>query len=160
MGLANGNYFLNTSVAGITSNGIELDGAHNGVGGSATNNSGQEVDEFWRLFGDVNGDRTVNAQDSKVFASAYGSNNSESNYVWYLDVDMDGNINTTDYNAFKADFGVTLKAVISMVNAGARHVPGSGLPNKFGPSGRVAEVISDDGGFPGFRGQYATRIRI
>ncbi len=83
--LNDGNFFLDTVVAEITNNGIALDGAHDGVGGSITSGSnapygGQgkyEVDEFWRLFGDVNGARNVDALDTYQYSQTEGSTSAD-----------------------------------------------------------------------------------
>jgi hypothetical protein len=80
-GLNNGNYFLDTKVSDITFSGVALDGAHNGMGGSATPGNtapygGQgtfEVDEFWRLFGDVSGTRSVDGIDLTYLRNANDS---------------------------------------------------------------------------------------
>ena len=76
-GLVDGNYFLDTVVGDITNNGVKLDGAHNGIPGSTTTGSGNlngngvnEVDEFWRLFGDLQGNRNVDAIDAHYFGAA------------------------------------------------------------------------------------------
>jgi len=78
--LTDGNFFLNTVVAAITNNGVALDGSHNGVGGSTTVGSGNlngngvnQIDEFWRLFGDAQGHRRVNGSDNSVFTQTVGS---------------------------------------------------------------------------------------
>jgi hypothetical protein len=83
VGLLDGNYFLNTKVADISSasnSTVLLDGAHNGVSGSTTTGTGNlngngvnEVDEFWRLFGDINGTRTVDALDAHAFGLSDGA---------------------------------------------------------------------------------------
>jgi hypothetical protein len=68
VGLNDGNYFLTTDATKVTdAQGKDLDGAHNGTFGSAGN------DEFWRLFGDVNGTRTVDALDAAFFGAHDGS---------------------------------------------------------------------------------------
>jgi hypothetical protein len=87
VGLNDGNYFLNTKVSGIASaanSAVLLDGAHNGVSGSTTTGTGNlngnginEVDEFWRLFGDTMGRRQVDAEDLVNFGgttTAAGAN--------------------------------------------------------------------------------------
>jgi hypothetical protein len=122
--LVDGNYFLNTTAADITNNGVALDGGHNGVPGSPTMGTGNlngngmyEVDEFWRLFGDVNGDRRVNGLDNSVYTQTVGSTGGGSGqtggtglYLWYLDSNMDGNINSTDTTAFHKQLGKVLNA--------------------------------------------------
>jgi hypothetical protein len=54
---------------------------------------GDRAISFHRLFGDVVGDRDVDATDYRAFKSAM---NRQSNYVWWLDYDTDGLINATD----------------------------------------------------------------
>jgi hypothetical protein len=122
IGVSDGNYFLHTTVADITSNGYALDGAHDGMPGSTTAGSGvyggggtAEVDEVWRLFGDVLGLRSVTGQDTAVFRTTYGStgygaaDGGTGDYLWYFDYDMDGNINTTDLT----QYGHRLNTVLS-----------------------------------------------
>jgi hypothetical protein len=77
-------------------------------GGNGVN----EVDEFWRLFGDTLGHRLVNGQDLVNFRAAYGSSLSAGNpnYAWYLDANGDGVINGTDNTAFQADYTKKLNA--------------------------------------------------
>src|SRR5262249_41199382 len=61
---------------------------------------------FWRLFGDSDGNRTVNAVDQAAFQAAQGSHPGNSNYRWYFDYDVPNNgsptntINTLDYYQF------------------------------------------------------------
>jgi hypothetical protein len=104
VGLSDGNFFLDTLVADVTNTGVALDGLHNGIGGSS-GAGGLEVDEFWRLFGDTNGDRQVDATDRRAFGDALGTaQGGNGNYQWYLDVNEDGNIDGTDQTAFYANF--------------------------------------------------------
>jgi hypothetical protein len=58
------------------------------------------VDSFFRLFGDVNGDGRVDATDLAAFSRAYRSRTGMANYVWYLDYDANGMIDSTDYYQF------------------------------------------------------------
>jgi len=90
--LIDGNYTLTVSNAAIT-------------GGLA---SGEYVSRLHRLYGDVNGDRTVNVLDLTAFRSAFGTNAADANYVSYLDFNGDGTINTTDLTQFRNRFGVIL----------------------------------------------------
>jgi hypothetical protein len=112
VGLVDGNYFLNTVAADITANGVALDGAHNGVAGSTTTGTGNlngngvnEVDEFWRLFGDATGQRAVNGLDSSAMHGAYNTTSASPNYLWYLDFNMDGGINSSDLMAYRSNLG-------------------------------------------------------
>jgi hypothetical protein len=68
VGLSDGNYFLNTAASLVTDGtGHALDGARTGTFG--TNGH----DEFWRLFGDVNGTRFVDALDAAIFGRHDGT---------------------------------------------------------------------------------------
>jgi hypothetical protein len=117
VGLVDGNYFLHTTVADISSaanSSVLLDGDHNGASASTSPNpnspptspyNGQglyEVDEFWRLFGDTLGRRKVDNTDLYTFNQAYGSSLGAGSYLWYLDYNEDGTINATDKTAFNA----------------------------------------------------------
>jgi hypothetical protein len=100
LGLADGNYFLNTTATLVTdAQGKQLDGDRDG------NFGGNGHDEFYRLFGDVNGDRVVNGLDNVTFAAANGTSSGNANYQWYLDVDLSGVIDSTDATAFHNHLG-------------------------------------------------------
>jgi hypothetical protein len=63
---------------------------------------------LFRLFGDVNGDRTINGLDLALFRRAFGTSLGNPNYVDYLDRNGDGAINGLDLAAFQSRFGTTL----------------------------------------------------
>jgi hypothetical protein len=65
------------------------------------------VDTFFRLFGDINGDRQVNTLvDYTRFKAALGTNSTNAGYVAAFDYNADGQINTlTDYTQFKNRLG-------------------------------------------------------
>ena len=81
VGLVDGNYFLNTKVADISAasnSAVLLDGAKNGMSGSTTSGTGNlggngvnQVDEFWRLFGEQ-GRRQVDGVDTTNFRTVNG----------------------------------------------------------------------------------------
>ncbi|MDB5300985.1 MAG: hypothetical protein JWO87_2648 [Phycisphaerales bacterium] len=66
---------------------------------------GDQMKTFHRLFGDINGDKRVNATDYQQFTAAFGSNNLAANYVVYFDYNHDNRINATDYQQFSGRFG-------------------------------------------------------
>ena len=70
--------------------------------------SGDNVSSLFRLFGDLNGDRTVNVTDLTAFRNAFGATTSDPNYVPFLDLNGDGVINLTDLTQFRNRFGVIL----------------------------------------------------
>jgi hypothetical protein len=61
-----------------------------------------------RLFGDVNGDGTVNGLDYASFRAAYGSVTGSPAYMPDLDYNGDGAINGLDYAQFRARYGSTV----------------------------------------------------
>jgi hypothetical protein len=63
---------------------------------------------FFRLHGDVTGDKAVSRRDLAAFQMAFGSNVNNPNYVAYLDTNGDGVINGLDLAAFRGQFGGAL----------------------------------------------------
>src|SRR5438067_1909618 len=97
--LADGNYSLTIHAAAVTDGaGQQLDGDGNGTAG------GDKVTSFFRLFGDANGDRTINAADLNLFRSTFGATTGPG-FLAYFDFNGDGVINSTDLNAFRLRFG-------------------------------------------------------
>jgi hypothetical protein len=66
---------------------------------------GDAVDEFFRLFGDTDGDRDVDALDKAVFDKAYGKRSSQTGYLWYLDYNANGRIWSEDLALFLKNHG-------------------------------------------------------
>jgi hypothetical protein len=66
---------------------------------------GDQTKTFHRLFGDINGDKRVNASDYQQFAAAFGSDTMTANYNTYFDFNHDGRINATDYQQLTSRFG-------------------------------------------------------
>jgi hypothetical protein len=66
------------------------------------------TDAFYRLYGDVTGDRLVNAADFVTFRQAFGSASGSPAYVAALDYDGDGLINALDFTQFRPRFGLSL----------------------------------------------------
>jgi hypothetical protein len=64
--------------------------------------------DFFRYFGDVNGDRTVNGLDLGFFRNAFGTQTGDPNYLSYLDFNGDGVINGFDLGQFRTRFGTVL----------------------------------------------------
>jgi hypothetical protein len=101
--LADGNYRLTIRAAGVTdSSGQPLDGDGNGLIG------GDNVSAFFRLFGDVSGDRAVDGVDLTAFRNAFGTVSTDAGYVAFLDFNGDGAIDGTDLTQFRNRFGVIL----------------------------------------------------
>jgi hypothetical protein len=69
---------------------------------------GDSVTSLFRLFGDVNGDRTVNITDLTAFRNAFGTISTDTSFLPFLDFNGDGVINLTDLTQFRNRFGVIL----------------------------------------------------
>ena len=59
-----------------------------------------------RLFGDSNGDGTVNLDDYFAFSSAYGTSVGDPGFVPAFDGNCDSTINLDDFFAFSSRFGL------------------------------------------------------
>jgi hypothetical protein len=100
--LADGNYTLRVLSSQVNINGLAIDGDADGAPG------GDSVTSFYRMYGDVNGDRTVNGLDLAVFRTAFGTALGDPNYRDYLDANGDGVVNGLDLAEFRARFGTFL----------------------------------------------------
>jgi hypothetical protein len=69
---------------------------------------GDSIWSFFRLFGDVNGDKTVNITDLTAFRNAFGASSTDANYRPSFDFSGDGVINLTDLTQFRNRFGTIL----------------------------------------------------
>jgi hypothetical protein len=104
--LADGRYTLTALASQISANGQALDGDADGfAGGNFVLNDTQGL---FRLFGDINGDQTVNGFDLGFFRSAFGTSAGDANYLSYLDLNGDGVINGFDLGQFRTRFGTVL----------------------------------------------------
>ena len=63
---------------------------------------------FHRLYGDVDGNGTVDIADFNAFAPAFGTAAGQSGYVGVLDYEGDGVIDIGDFNAFAPRFGTSV----------------------------------------------------
>jgi Dockerin type I domain len=104
--LADGRYTLTALAGQITAGGQQLDGNGDGTGGD--NYTFTDAQGLFRLFGDVNGDRTVNGADFAAFRATFGSTSGDASYQPALDFNGDGAVNGLDFAAFRARFGTML----------------------------------------------------
>jgi fibronectin type 3 domain-containing protein len=101
--LSDGNYTL--TVFGsqvIGANGFALDGDNNGTAG------GDNVSTLFRLFGDTDGNRTVDALDLSQLRTAYGQSLPSPDYRAYLDFAGDGTVDALDLYRFRSRYGTVL----------------------------------------------------
>jgi hypothetical protein len=96
--LKNGLYALTILSTKVSTGGINLDGDGNGTVGP------DYVLNFHRLFGDANGDLSVNSTDFSAFRAVFGTSSGASTF------DTDGNnvVDATDFVQFRLTFGTTL----------------------------------------------------
>ncbi|MEM7311514.1 MAG: cadherin repeat domain-containing protein [Planctomycetota bacterium] len=88
--LTDGNYQLRIKADSIQST-AELEGDY--------------VDQFFRMFGDVDGDRDVDRLDYAFFRRAYGQSIGGASYDDIFDSDNDGDIDRLDYVMFRRNYG-------------------------------------------------------
>ncbi len=97
--LDDGNYTLTAIAAQIGYGGLPLDGNGDGLSGDNFNYL------LYRLYGDVNGDRSVAASDFLALRLAFGTDNTSPGFLAYLDFDGDGAIAANDFLQFRLRFG-------------------------------------------------------
>ncbi|MEX0676088.1 MAG: ELWxxDGT repeat protein [Pirellulales bacterium] len=89
--LADGNYALTIRADKIRDGaGQALDGDGNSVAG------GNRVDEFFRFYGDADGDRDVDNLDYALFRSSYNKRSGDPTFLWFFDFDGNSRINFID----------------------------------------------------------------
>jgi hypothetical protein len=97
--LADGDYrlrILDTHVRDAAGN--TLDGDGNGNPGAA------RVDEFFRFFGDFDGDRDVDDRDFLAFRRSYRRDASDSRFESAFDFDGDGDVDGSDFVQFRRNY--------------------------------------------------------
>nr|WP_143547663.1 cohesin domain-containing protein [Rhodopirellula sp. SM50] len=62
------------------------------------------LDQFFRLYGDTDGDRDVDGQDYGRFGRAFLSQSDDPNYDPFMDSDGDGDVDGQDYGRFGLNF--------------------------------------------------------
>jgi hypothetical protein len=93
--IANGMYDLTVNAAQIQDSALQTISAN-------------VTTSFLRLFGDINGDGTVNLGDYRAFQATFLSSVGQTAYVAAFDSNGDDTINLDDYRAFQADFLLSL----------------------------------------------------
>ncbi len=99
--LIDGNYELTIVGTKILSNtGHSVDTNSDGIGGDNLAYGNAAADLFFRLFGDSDGDRDVDAQDYGRFGLTYRKTSVSSSYNSAFDYDQDGDVDAQDYGQF------------------------------------------------------------
>lgn len=104
--LADGRYTLTVLAALVNAGGVPLDGNGDGIGGDnfvfAAAPAPNPPNNIFRLFGDSDGNGTVNAVDFNAFRLAYSQGPS------IFDFDADNQTTAADFNQFRLRYGVTV----------------------------------------------------
>ena len=100
--LADGRYTLTVLSSQVQIGGQALDGDGDGVPG------GDTVVQFFRLFGDVNGDATVDGTDFAEFGNTFGLSVGDTGFLFGLDYDANDTIDGSDFGEFGNRFGTSI----------------------------------------------------
>jgi hypothetical protein len=98
--LNDGNYQLTIDATKVTYLGLQLDGNRNGTAGDNYVFGAVAADKFFRYFGDMDGDRDVDATDYGRLGLTYRKIAGQSGFNKFLDYDGDGDVDATDYGRF------------------------------------------------------------
>ncbi len=97
--LKNGAYRLTIQADQVKDPGGNLlDGDRDGLAGD------NFVDEFFRLFGDTDGDQDINRADWEVLKGMLGKRRRDAGYLWYLDFNNNGRVWREDLALFLLGF--------------------------------------------------------
>jgi len=102
--LVDGNYQLTVVGDQITTSSGALDGDGNGTPGGDFLFGDTEADNFFRFYGDVDGDRTVSALDLLRFRQTFFQSNGDAGFDERFDFDGDGAISSLDLLRFRQNF--------------------------------------------------------
>ena len=69
---------------------------------------GDRVEQFFRLFGDSDGDRDVDEADDQLFQSTLGLTAGDAGFLSIFDFDGDGDVDEVDAVEFAARLGTVL----------------------------------------------------
>ncbi len=105
--LVDGYYQLTVDGSKISRTGITLDVNRDGVGGDTYLFGDQEVDKFFALFGDTDGDGQVGIAEFGQFRAAFGSTPGQAAYNALFDYDGSG-VGISDFGQFRSRFGKRL----------------------------------------------------
>jgi hypothetical protein len=92
--LTDGNYTLRVLASQVSTGGVFM--------------ANDSVTSFFRLFGDVNGDRHIDIADFGQFSQAFGAHSTDSNYRAYFDWNNDGVIDVADFGQFSSRYNTIL----------------------------------------------------
>ncbi|XZE56749.1 hypothetical protein SH139x_002877 [Planctomycetaceae bacterium SH139] len=105
--LVDGNYQLQIDGSKITDAHGNLDLDEDGSDGGSYLLGDAAADDFFRLFGDVDGNRSVGFTDFLPFRASFGTGVGDENFDDRFDVNQDDTIGFQDFLAFRSRFGST-----------------------------------------------------
>jgi hypothetical protein len=106
--LIDGNFQLVVDASKVIRGGQALDGQRDGSSGTNATFGDDSADNFYALFGDVDGDRSSAIADFALFRAAYGKSEGEEGFDPRFDFDDDGFTGVEDFSQFRSRFGATL----------------------------------------------------
>jgi hypothetical protein len=145
VGLADNNYFLTTNASLVT------DGTNHQLDGDRDGNfGGNGNDEFWRLFGDINGDRYVDALDAFAFGKADGTTTTAAS-VSITNASWAGGVATiTATNSFVVGQRVIISGISGATGYNGTYIITSASATQF-----TYALATQPTGTPGFSGATA-----
>ncbi|MGE4159993.1 MAG: dockerin type I domain-containing protein, partial [Planctomycetota bacterium] len=66
---------------------------------------GDALEQFFRLYGDTDGDADVDLTDLNFIRGLLGSKKGDGNYLWWLDYNNDGYLSSFDYSQARNRYG-------------------------------------------------------
>lgn len=106
--LADGNYRLTAVASNITKDGVQLDGDANGSAGGNYVRGESSAENFFRRFGDLDGNRMVDLVDIESFKLGNGTSLGDSSFNSNIDFNGDGVVNGVDIGRFRIRNGTAL----------------------------------------------------
>lgn len=104
--LVDGNYELKIRADRVRDSvgGLDLDGDEDGTAGGDHMFGDELTDNFFRFFGDADGDRDVDNRDFLKFRQSFRKAYPDPAYTWYFDFDGDGDVDNLDFIKFRSRF--------------------------------------------------------
>jgi hypothetical protein len=106
--LADGNYRLTIQSSAVTSGGQSVDGNGDGVAGDDFVIGTNPTDNFFRFFGDSDGDRTVGLAELNRLRRSLNKSFGESSFDSRFDFDQNGVVSLSDLNRLRQRFNKTI----------------------------------------------------
>ena len=103
--LLDGTYELTINAAQVHSLGLTLDGDGDGSSGDNYVFGDQTADDFFRKYGDNDGNNLVNLFDFAAFRATFGVPSDQAGFNAALDNEGDGDVDLFDFAAFRSNFG-------------------------------------------------------